>query len=195
MAIISAFPGKSKPKLQEKTITESQVWQTDTEIVADSGFDGLGKVKVNRMLCIATNLESGNGDYAPKSTDGKTLTVKIKKEDLTSRRFTPSLDDIKLIRIVYAGDVTTDQITEQLFTIYYSSSLKKYYGTCIYSRQSSGQSPSWVYTGTARGQVKSVTDEGTYYQFVFESNFTSTTYVIGVTYDWQVIAYSNTGVL
>lgn len=196
MAIISSFPGKSKPKLQEKTITESQLWQTDTEIVADSGFDGLGKVKVNRMPCIATVLKSGKDDYDPKSTDGKTLTVKIKKEDLTSRRFNASLDDIMMLRVVCKSEVEDNQIKEQLFSIHYVDSLGGYYGGCLYSRQGNyGQSPSWAYTGTPIGEIKSVTDEGAYYKFIFNCNSTTYSYAVNVTYDWQVIAYSNTGVL
>lgn len=194
MAIISSFPGKSKPKLQEKTFTESQLWQTNTEIVADTGFDGLGKVKINRMVCIATNLQSGTGDYDPKSTDGKTLTVKIKKEDLTSRRFNASLDDIMMLRVVCRSEAEGNQIKEQLIYINYSDDLGKYYGSCLYSRQGSMQNPSWAYSYTPIGNIKSVTDEGTYYKFVIESNSTDYSYVANVTYDWQVIAYSNTGV-
>ncbi len=46
MAIISAFPGKAKPKLQAKTVSPSTVQQT---IKPDSTHEGLSQVTVNAM--------------------------------------------------------------------------------------------------------------------------------------------------
>lgn len=50
MAIISAFPGKSKPKLQEQTVNPTTWRQT---VTPSSDYDGLSKVTVNAMTTVS----------------------------------------------------------------------------------------------------------------------------------------------
>lgn len=70
MAIISAFPGKSKPKLQEKAV-ESNVfktivssWNIYDEVLPDNKYDGIGIVKVKRIWPQATRASNLTFDFS-----------------------------------------------------------------------------------------------------------------------------------
>ena len=64
MAIISSFPGKSKPKLQEKNVAAelfyslNSTWDVYTEVKPDTGYDGLSKVGVERIYLQAVKTDS-----------------------------------------------------------------------------------------------------------------------------------------
>lgn len=78
MAIISGFPGKSKPKLQDITVvptvfcTSSTKWEVYDSYVADSKFDGIGTVKVKKLRPRAVALGS---EYYDASNNTFTFTV------------------------------------------------------------------------------------------------------------------------
>lgn len=64
MAIISGFPGKSKPKLQDITVvptvfcTNSTNWEVYDSYVADGKYNGIGTVKVKKLRPRAVALNS-----------------------------------------------------------------------------------------------------------------------------------------
>lgn len=72
MAIISAFPGKSKPKLQEKNVaaelfySSNSTWDVYTEVKPDTGYDGLSKVGVERIYLRA--MKTASFDYVEGSS-------------------------------------------------------------------------------------------------------------------------------
>ena len=71
MAIISSFPGKSKPKLQEKNVAAelfyslNSTWDVYTEVKPDTGYDGLSKVGVERIYLQA--MKTASFDYVEGS--------------------------------------------------------------------------------------------------------------------------------
>ncbi len=68
MGILSAFPGKAKPKLQSKTVTPSESKQ---KITADAKFDGLDMVTVDRIPTsyVKPSATQGSKIWMPGTSD------------------------------------------------------------------------------------------------------------------------------
>ncbi len=89
MAIISAFPGKAKPKLQSKTVSPSTSQQT---VSPDSGYEGLSGVTVNAMKLqskTATPTTSQQNIYPSSGYNGLGQ-VTVNAIRLQSKTATPS---------------------------------------------------------------------------------------------------------
>lgn len=132
MAIISSFPGKNKPKLQDKTATPTTAQQT---VTADSQYDGIGSVTINRPVMAAS---SYYGIYANDtktvSTDGKLLHVMIAKKEFETKRMT-NADDMVLVYLrLYSTDTAeTGDISELFVSVEGSVTSGTACGTVIYA--------------------------------------------------------------
>lgn len=71
MAIISAFPGKSKPKLQSKTVSPQS---SQITVNPDSGYEGLEKVTVTAIQTQTKSVNPKTADQVVTPDSGKYLT-------------------------------------------------------------------------------------------------------------------------
>lgn len=127
MAIISAFPDKSKPRLQEKTVSPAT---SAVEVKADSKFDGLGKCTVSAVDMAVGHI---HGDMSEDTSDGNQITILINKTDI-SENMIKDLDfaDILMVRLlIYAAKNESDDnvLTEAILQFAMSS---KTSGSCNY---------------------------------------------------------------
>lgn len=85
MAIISGFPGKSKPKLQDITVvsnifsTSSSKWDVYDTVTANNGYDGIGAVNVKRIRPKSVYLDTAHFD-----TTSNTFTFNVNGTSITS---------------------------------------------------------------------------------------------------------------
>lgn len=143
MAIISAFPGKSKPKLQKKTVTPSTSEQI---ITPDAGYDGLSQVTAKRLFPAITHYGGVGGGYG-NSTDGNTIKLNIPKSifpfTYLNTVILAGIDDIFLIHIAADDNskLTGNDINEQMLYLRRGvGGSYDYYCGSIYTRIISGAS-------------------------------------------------------